>query len=199
MNRRTPKYDLSDAPPWALQAAAQRKKLTVAEKADITQRLQRELGWTGLKVAQLFGVSGSAVYLWLESADPQRAARRREQQKFYREQTQYERDRVMRAIDETRRHGSSTARAVLWRAQDGLCYLCQRPLGPDRKGVIDHDHRCCPNLKSCPTCRRGLACSPCNRIIGLANDDPERLELIARNLRVALETVTSKLAPHQVP
>jgi hypothetical protein len=75
----------------------------------------------------------------------------------------------------------------LWETQDGRCYLCDDPL--DREGArrvnIDHDHRCCPKGKTCEYCRRGLACAPCNVLIGRANDDPERLHRIADNLAKA--------------
>jgi hypothetical protein len=68
-------------------------------------------------------------------------------------------------------------------AQDGLCYLCERPLGDTV--LIDHDHNCCPPLRSCRGCRRGMACGMCNPLIGYAGDDPARLRLIASNLERA--------------
>jgi hypothetical protein len=73
----------------------------------------------------------------------------------------------------------------MWDAQLGRCYLCREPLNPE-KAVIDHDHGCCPENASCSYCRRGLACHACNMLIGLARDDPDRLALIAVNLRAAV-------------
>ena len=52
------------------------------------------------------------------------------------------------------------------------CYLCGDPLPAGKDTHIDHDHACCPAGKSCPFCRRGLACSRCNRIIGAVDDNP---------------------------
>lgn len=68
-------------------------------------------------------------------------------------------------------------------AQDGKCYLCENPL-PVRQH-LDHDHSCCGPKESCEKCRRGLSHPSCNHIIGLANDDPERLYRIAKNLEAA--------------
>lgn len=75
-----------------------------------------------------------------------------------------------------------------WTTQDGKCYLCGDPLDPDayKAIVIDHDHRCCPPAKSCTVCRRGLACTLCNKLIGLAHDDVARLRRIADGLEAAL-------------
>jgi Recombination endonuclease VII len=69
--------------------------------------------------------------------------------------------------------------------QDGLCCYCHRPLSPDggREVVVDHDHSCCGPKKSCSACQRGLAHSACNKIIGLAYEDPDMLEEIAASLR----------------
>jgi len=95
-----------------------------------------------------------------------------------------------------RRHGPEivTVWAAMWQDQDGLCYLCQRQLEP-KKTTVDHDHRCCPKHRSCSRCRRGLACQGCNSLIGYANDDPERLRLVANNLEAALAVVTERLLP----
>ena len=70
-------------------------------------------------------------------------------------------------------------------AQDGRCCYCERPLPADSKQVhIDHDHSCtCGPTRTCQHCRRGLACQNCNFVVGNAGDDPDRLEVIAANLR----------------
>lgn len=72
---------------------------------------------------------------------------------------------------------------AMWSAQRGRCCYCERSLPVDRKQVhIDHDHSCCPPKRSCVLCRRGLACAVCNLIVGYADDDADRLEVITRNL-----------------
>lgn len=84
--------------------------------------------------------------------------------------------------------------SATWEQQDGKCYLCGDPLPQGRNLAVDHDHTCCPARHSCPYCRRGLACSPCNQIIGLAGDDPERLRKIAENLVPVLTATRARIA-----
>lgn len=84
--------------------------------------------------------------------------------------------------------------AATWEQQDGKCYLCGDPLPSNRHAAIEHDHTCCPPRRSCPYCRRGLACAPCNTIIGLAGDDPERLRRIAANLVPVLAVTRERIA-----
>jgi hypothetical protein len=80
----------------------------------------------------------------------------------------------------------------LWNEQVGKCYLCERAM-PVNEAVLEHDHRCHPRLAFCDSCVRGVACSRCNHVIGHANDDPDRLELIARNLRAKLAEMNERL------
>lgn len=93
------------------------------------------------------------------------------------------------------------AYAAMRATQDGRCYLCGDelnedilPSGKGRATVIDHDHRCCPQRRSCSDCRRGLACQRCNVIIGLAGDNPEVLRRIADALEVANARISQRLA-----
>jgi hypothetical protein len=76
----------------------------------------------------------------------------------------------------------------LWEAQGGICYLCEKPMDPERT-VLDHDHRCCGGEKACRACWRGLTHIGCNVLIGKVGDDPAELEKIARNLRAAQSRV----------
>jgi hypothetical protein len=61
--------------------------------------------------------------------------------------------------------------------QDGGCAICgtTEPNGPGSRFQVDHDHVCCPGSGSCGKCIRGLLCSSCNTLIGLAKEDPQRL------------------------
>ena len=84
---------------------------------------------------------------------------------------------------------------ALWDSQQGRCYLCGEPLPDDHRTVLDHDHRCCPRNRSCPRCQRGLVHDWCNRLIGLAEDDPAKLHLIADRLEKAQERLGDLAAP----
>ena len=92
------------------------------------------------------------------------------------------------------RHGLTPAdKQAMLGAQGGRCYLCGDKL-PYDKAFIDHDHSCCPQGKSCPACRRGLACDSCNTLIGYARDDPARLRRIAANLEAVAPVVAARIA-----
>ena len=52
---------------------------------------------------------------------------------------------------------------VLYEAQGGVCYICQRATGKVRKLAVDHDHR--------SGYVRGLLCKPCNSILAHLRDD----------------------------
>ena len=89
---------------------------------------------------------------------------------------------------------------AFWQAQEGRCYLCGgelsdevTPGGRMRGVVIDHDHRCCPRMRSCPICRRGLACHRCNKAVGLFKDDPALMRRVADALEAASFEVTKRL------
>jgi len=118
--------------------------------------------------------------------------------------TQYQRDyknrnrERLRAASLADRHGvlAVEAWAQLWEKQNGQCYLCGDSMDrlQSNQVHIDHDHRCCPHGKSCPACRRGLACSDCNAAIGYADDDPARLRRIADALETARLAVDRRMA-----
>lgn len=95
------------------------------------------------------------------------------------------RDRDNAARLRARHSWSDEGRAAMWQAQGGRCYLCGDELAGQEKVVVDHDHSCCPQGKSCSTCRRGLAHDRCNIAIGNAGDDPARLRQMADTLEMA--------------
>lgn len=100
-----------------------------------------------------------------------------------------------------RRHDGMTPGdwQAMWDAQGGRCYLCADPLDGLR-AVIEHDHDCCPQNKSCARCRRGLACGNCNSLVGFAGDDPGRLERIASNFKAAAAAARERIAePAELP
>jgi Recombination endonuclease VII len=85
---------------------------------------------------------------------------------------------------------------TFWDEQNGLCYLCGDPLntGSYRDIHVDHDHTCCPKGRTCEYCRRGLACSRCNTLIGAAEDNPDLLRRIADNLEPVLRATRARIA-----
>lgn len=58
----------------------------------------------------------------------------------------------------------------------GMC-ICGTVFSPGRRttAYLDHDHRCCPGLRSCGKCIRGLLCNRCNRVLGLLKENPQLL------------------------
>ena len=66
--------------------------------------------------------------------------------------------------------------SALLKTQNGCCPICLKVLGDNFS--IDHDKKCCPGLRSCGKCVRGLLHgSPCNaHIVAVADKffrDPE--------------------------
>jgi len=92
--------------------------------------------------------------------------------------------------------------ARMWDERHGCCYLCGREMKLEshqqETATIDHDHEHCPEVKgkskSCAICRRGLACDRCNRLIGMAEDDPELLRYIADSLEQRKAEIAPRLA-----
>lgn len=94
-------------------------------------------------------------------------------------------------------HGRDIAAdwAVMWEAQQGRCYLCERDMDPD-DAHVEHWHGCAAHgpKKSCRYCRRGLAHQNCNLVVGHAADDPSLLRIIADNLERANADIAARQA-----
>jgi hypothetical protein len=73
--------------------------------------------------------------------------------------------------------------------QHDLCAVCHQPFADAfdslRNGSvglvpsIDHDHSCCPGEQTCGKCIRGIVHLRCNRLCGMAKDNPEILRRCA--------------------
>lgn len=89
-----------------------------------------------------------------------------------------------------RHHLSEDRYKVILDSQNNVCAVCFQPFGSSGKqrAVLDHNHECCPGTHSCGRCVRGILHSGCNRLLGFAGDDPERLLLAAKYLQTRLFT-----------
>lgn len=54
--------------------------------------------------------------------------------------------------------------------QDNKCAICCEPF--TKTPHVDHNHKCCPPLRSCDKCRRDLLCDDCNLGLGRFKDNP---------------------------
>jgi Autographiviridae endonuclease VII len=66
----------------------------------------------------------------------------------------------------------------LFLEQGGVCLICKRPETITRNLPVDHDHTTGKV--------RGLLCTPCNSVLGLVDEDSERLRLMAEYLERTL-------------
>lgn len=73
-----------------------------------------------------------------------------------------------------KRMGLSVERYAEIKAQQNNACFCgiEFIYGTSQRPCIDHDHACCPGRLSCGNCVRGLLCSLCNKLIGLAKENP---------------------------
>lgn len=71
-------------------------------------------------------------------------------------------------------------------AQSGGCANpgCRKPFVKGEKTFhVDYDHSCCPGLKSCGSCVRGILCPACNVALGYIHDDLQVLSGLIDYLR----------------
>ena len=64
--------------------------------------------------------------------------------------------------------------------QDNKCAICKKE---SDLLVVDHNHSCCSQRKTCGQCNRGLLCRSCNTLIGLAGESIEVLNNAIEYLR----------------
>jgi recombination endonuclease VII len=57
-----------------------------------------------------------------------------------------------------------------------VCNICGSSGSGSRSLHVDHDHSCCPGVKSCGKCIRGVLCYTCNAAIGYFYDNPAILQ-----------------------
>lgn len=55
------------------------------------------------------------------------------------------------------------------------CDVC----GSFERLCIDHDHNCCPGVKTCGKCIRGILCKPCNEAEGKLKSDKNIIRALA--------------------
>jgi hypothetical protein len=67
--------------------------------------------------------------------------------------------------------------------QNNVCALCEQPetrisghTGRVMNLAVDHDRRCCPDIRSCGKCVRGLLCTDCNTSLGKIEYKPKLIE-----------------------
>jgi hypothetical protein len=90
--------------------------------------------------------------------------------------------KVILAKHRMRRHGVSQE----WfdnrlKEQNDSCVICLKKF--ETTPHIDHNHNCCPVLRSCDKCRRGLLCEDCNLGLGRFKDSIEALSNAIKYLK----------------
>jgi len=170
---------------------ANRDRIAAYREANRDAAIQRSREWRAANRDRILPLKRERqrAYYQEKRLDPEWMERQRETQRRHRTAN---RQRI-RMANRLRKHClTPEGWTALWVAQEGRCYLCLRELSTE-DAMIEHDHRCCPKGASCSVCRRGLACGPCNAAIGFADDDPERLLLMAANLRAARDAVAERM------
>jgi hypothetical protein len=85
--------------------------------------------------------------------------------------------RVIANADSIKRYGISVKQySDLLHDQEYKCKICKVSIDDiSRRLSVDHDHGCCPVMKSCGKCIRGLICNNCNMGLGYAKDSKDIL------------------------
>lgn len=97
-------------------------------------------------------------------------------------------------FERAQRHGLAPEDLIaLVIKQENKCLLCSVDFNElvNAKNTtgfcIDHDHSCCPKLRGCPECIRGLLCDDCNQMLGKAKEDADVLSRAAMYLNGSLQ------------
>lgn len=94
---------------------------------------------------------------------------------------------VYQSARQIRRYGITPDQYLaILKKQGYVCAICKKPEKANKRLSIDHDHSCCNfdgNHRACGNCIRGLLCSSCNRILGLALDSDQTLLNAANYLK----------------
>lgn len=81
-----------------------------------------------------------------------------------------------------RRHGiTQDWFEVKVKEQDNRCAVCHKVF--EMTPHIDHNHGCCPLLRSCDKCRRDFLCNSCNVMIGMSLESEEILQSAIQYVR----------------
>lgn len=68
--------------------------------------------------------------------------------------------------------------------QNNRCIGCNKhELECKNKLSVDHNHKCCPGVRSCGKCIRGLLCSQYNHALGLLSDNIQTLQNLINYLK----------------
>lgn len=81
------------------------------------------------------------------------------------------------ALRRFRAFGLSTEQfAALITAQKNACGICRGTFDEEGNRIyVDHDHSCCPGVKTCGRCIRGLLCNNCNSSLGWFKDSTQSI------------------------
>ncbi|WP_373458705.1 endonuclease domain-containing protein [Pseudarthrobacter sulfonivorans] len=81
-------------------------------------------------------------------------------------------------------HGTTVKELLALQGSDSPeCGSCRRS---GVRLMIDHDHACCPSVKSCGQCVRGYLCHECNTSEGLLKTPERALSLAGYMTRIAV-------------
>lgn len=85
---------------------------------------------------------------------------------------------------------SNQSWGAMFEKQGRSCAVC-RAVEPGGKGHwhTDHDHKCCPGIKTCGKCVRSILCARCNQTIGFIEKHPDIDQALAyvefHNLKIS--------------